>query len=101
MTTMLASQPEVSDLLFTVDRPLQVESYGELKPVDLDPPIPRLTPFQTEMIALNLIGDNLLLLGKSVAPRLVRRRPTRFRKRPVSASTSSRSAAIIPSSAAS
>jgi twitching motility protein PilT len=39
LTTMLASQPEVSDLLFTVDRPPQVEAYGELKPVILDPPI--------------------------------------------------------------
>jgi twitching motility protein PilT len=60
--TMLASQPEVSDLLFTVDRPLQVESFGELKPVALEPPIEKLTPFQTETIALNLIGDNLLLV---------------------------------------
>ena len=34
---MLASQKEVSDLLFTVDRPLQVESYGELKPVAFSP----------------------------------------------------------------
>jgi twitching motility protein PilT len=58
ISAMLASQPEVSDLLFTVDRPLQVESYGELKPVALDPPVEKLTPFQTEMIALNLIGDN-------------------------------------------
>ena len=30
LNTMLDSQPEVSDLLFTVDRPLQVESFGEL-----------------------------------------------------------------------
>ncbi|HRT58619.1 MAG TPA: ATPase, T2SS/T4P/T4SS family, partial [Candidatus Paceibacterota bacterium] len=59
LTTMLESQPEVSDLLFTVDKPLQVESFGELKPVTLDPPIERLTPFQTETVALNLIGDNL------------------------------------------
>ncbi len=58
LTTMLGSQPEVSDLLFTVDKPLQVESFGELKPVTLDPPIAKLTPFQTEMIALNLVGDN-------------------------------------------
>ena len=58
LTTMLDSQPEVSDLLFTADKPLQVESFGELKPVDLDPPIEKLTPFQTEMIALNLIGEN-------------------------------------------
>jgi twitching motility protein PilT len=58
LTTMLNSQPEVSDLLFTVDKPLQVESFGELKPVPTEPPIGNLTPFQTEMIALNLIGDN-------------------------------------------
>jgi len=57
--TMLASQPEVSDLLFTVDRPPQVEAYGELKPVVLDPPIEKLTPFQIETIAMNIIGDNL------------------------------------------
>ena len=62
ISTMLASQSEVSDLLFTVDRPPQVESYGELKPVVLDPPIKSLTPFQTENIVLNLIGDNLLLI---------------------------------------
>ncbi len=59
LTTMLESQPEVSDLLFTVDKPLQVESFGELKPVTIDPPIQKLTPFQTETVALNLIGDNL------------------------------------------
>ena len=57
--TMLASQPEVSDVLFTVGRPPQVESYGELKPVILDPPLEQLTPFQIETIALNIIGDNL------------------------------------------
>jgi twitching motility protein PilT len=59
LTTMLASQPEVSDLLFTADRPAQVEAYGELKPVTLDPPVEKLTPFQVETIALNIIGDNL------------------------------------------
>lgn len=58
LSTMLDSQPEVSDLLFTVDKPFQVEAYGELKPVSADPPIEKLTPFQTEMIALNLIGEN-------------------------------------------
>src|SRR3984957_8333887 len=58
LTTILASQPEVSDVIFTVDRPPQVEAYGELKPVILDPPIEKLTPFQVETIALNMIGDN-------------------------------------------
>src|SRR6185312_5214803 len=56
--SMLESQPEVSDLLFTVVTPLQVESFGELKSVAFDPPIDALSPFQTEMIALNLIGEN-------------------------------------------
>ena len=55
---MLESQVEVSDLLFTMDKPFQVESFGDLKPVTTDPPIERLTPFQTEMVALNLIGEN-------------------------------------------
>lgn len=55
---MLQSQREVSDLLFTVDKELQVESFGDLKPVELEFPIEKLTPFQTETIALNLIGDN-------------------------------------------
>src|SRR5215467_9958898 len=58
LATMLDSQPEVSDLLFTSDKSLQVESFGELKPVTFQPPIEKLTPFQTEMIALNLIGEN-------------------------------------------
>ncbi|HEX9047754.1 MAG TPA: PilT/PilU family type 4a pilus ATPase [Verrucomicrobiae bacterium] len=58
LNTMLMSQPEVSDLNFTVDRPPQVESYGELKPVKLDPPLDMLTPFQLETIAMNIIGDN-------------------------------------------
>src|SRR5262249_37828134 len=58
LTTMLDSQPDVSDLVFTVDKPLQVESYGELKPVMCDPQIEKLTPFQTEIVALNLMGDN-------------------------------------------
>ena len=59
LAAMLASQPEVSDLNFTVDRPPQVESYGELKPVVLDPPIDKLTPYQVEVIGMNIIGDNL------------------------------------------
>ena len=58
MRAMLESQPDVSDLNITVDKPLQVESYGQLTPVTTDPPIGALTPFQTETIALNLIGGN-------------------------------------------
>ena len=52
---MLESHDKVSDLNVTVDKPLQVESFGELVPVPVDPPIEKLTPFQTEIFALNLI----------------------------------------------
>jgi twitching motility protein PilT len=58
---MLESHDNVSDLNVTVDRPLQVESAGELVAVPVDPPIESLTPFQTEIFALNLInGDRRL-----------------------------------------
>ena len=56
--TMLDSNKDVSDLNITVDKPLQVESSGQLVPVVLEPPIEKLTPFQTEMMALNLIGGS-------------------------------------------
>jgi twitching motility protein PilT len=58
LSKMLESQQEVSDLNFTVDKPLQVESFGELVPVPIDPPLEKLTPFQTEMAAMNLIGGS-------------------------------------------
>ncbi len=61
LTRMLDSYSNVSDLNITVGRPLQVESAGELLPVELKPPIKSLSPFQTEVIALNLIdGDRRL-----------------------------------------
>jgi twitching motility protein PilT len=61
LTRMLDSYSNVSDLNITVGRPLQVESAGELLPVEIKPPIRSLTPFQTEILALNLIdGDRRL-----------------------------------------
>jgi twitching motility protein PilT len=56
--TMLDSNKDVSDLNITVDKPLQVESNGQLVPVAIEPAIEQLTPFQSESIALNLIGGN-------------------------------------------
>ncbi|MGD8837368.1 MAG: PilT/PilU family type 4a pilus ATPase [Desulfobacteraceae bacterium] len=61
LTRMLDSHSSVSDLNFTAGRPLQVESAGELLPVDIKPPINALSPFQTETVAMNLInGDRRL-----------------------------------------
>jgi twitching motility protein PilT len=55
LTRMLDSHTNVSDLNLTVGRPLQVESSGQLVPVDMTPPIKELTPFQSEMLALNMV----------------------------------------------
>src|SRR5215470_13933730 len=56
--TMLDSQKLVSDLNITVDKPLQVEASGELVSVAIEPTVERLTSFQTETIALNMLNRN-------------------------------------------
>ncbi len=56
--TMLDAYKNVSDLNITADKPLQVESSGELQPVKVEPPIEKLTPFQTETMSLNIINRN-------------------------------------------
>src|SRR5919198_4820822 len=58
LTAMLDSHDNVSDLNITVDRPLQVEASGELVGVPVTPPVETLTPFQTEIFALNLINSD-------------------------------------------
>lgn len=64
LTAMLESYDGVSDLNITVDKPFQVESSGQLMSVSLKPPIDRLTPFQAEMFALNLIDSDRRLTKK-------------------------------------
>jgi twitching motility protein PilT len=58
LTRMLDSTKNVSDLNLTVGKPLQVESDGELVPVEMRPPFKELTPFQTEIFALNLMSQD-------------------------------------------
>jgi len=57
LTRMLDSRKNVSDLNLTVGRPMQVESDGELIAIDMRPRFKELTPFQTEIFALNLISQ--------------------------------------------
>jgi twitching motility protein PilT len=58
LVKMLDSHRDVSDLNFTVGKPMQVESAGELVPVDIKDGAKTLSPFQTEIIALNLVGGD-------------------------------------------
>lgn len=66
ITAMLNKHARVSDLNLTVGKSLQVESDGVLVPVEVNPPVPQLTPFQTEVFALNLINGNQRLLNDLV-----------------------------------
>src|SRR5437588_1421570 len=62
LSAMLKTYTGISDLNFSVGHPLQVEDFGELKPVYVDPPIEALTPHQTEQIALTLMQGNRRLI---------------------------------------
>jgi twitching motility protein PilT len=55
---MLDAYKNVSDLNITVGKPFQVESSGQLTGVEMEPPIRKLTPFQTEIFALNLVNQD-------------------------------------------
>ncbi|MBW2318721.1 MAG: PilT/PilU family type 4a pilus ATPase [Deltaproteobacteria bacterium] len=58
LTKMLDAHKRVSDLNITVGKPFQVESDSILRSVDLEPAFSELTPFQTEIMALNLINKD-------------------------------------------
>jgi twitching motility protein PilT len=60
LEAMLKMSDRVSDLNFSVGRPPQVEIDGQLAPVNF-PGLPRLTPYQTEMIVMHMLrGDREL-----------------------------------------
>jgi twitching motility protein PilT len=56
LNQMLDSNKNVSDINLTIGKPPQVETFGELVPVDIKPKFNKLTPYQTEVFALNLIN---------------------------------------------
>jgi twitching motility protein PilT len=58
LSRMLDSYSNVSDLNLTVGKPLQVESSGKLVRVDIEPDFKELTPFQTEVFAMNLLNQD-------------------------------------------
>ena len=57
LSEMLKAGEGVSDLLFVVGRPPQVEVYGKLKGVDIPGFMPVLQPQHTQGIATKLMGD--------------------------------------------
>ncbi|MBF0558152.1 MAG: PilT/PilU family type 4a pilus ATPase [Nitrospirae bacterium] len=59
LNTMLDSHSNVSDLNITAGKPPQVEASGQLSPVPFTGvKLDNLTPFQTEILALNLMNSD-------------------------------------------
>ena len=58
ITTMVNAADGVSDLLFVVGRPPQIEVYGKLRGVDIEGLYPTLQPPHVEAIALKMMGSN-------------------------------------------
>ncbi|MHC1727914.1 MAG: type IV pilus twitching motility protein PilT [Syntrophobacteraceae bacterium] len=58
LTQILDENPKASDVNFTVGKPPQVEVDGLLKPACPSFGIQKLTPFHTETIAMNMVGND-------------------------------------------
>jgi twitching motility protein PilT len=57
LLSMLGTTAGISDINFSVGRAPQVEAFGVLREIDVAPHIKKLTPFQTERVALNIMGS--------------------------------------------
>ena len=55
---ILDHHPNISDINVSVGKPIQVELDGDLKPVELPAPIRQLTPYQTEIFAMQLLRND-------------------------------------------
>ena len=62
LTTMLKAFGNISDLNITAGKLCQVEYSGQLTGVPIVPPIEKLTPFQAEIFALNLVNSDSRLI---------------------------------------
>src|SRR5437879_7843738 len=58
LSAMVQSADGVSDLLFVVGKPPQVENYGKLKPYEMQFPDSVLTPRHVEELATHIIDGN-------------------------------------------
>ena len=67
LTRMLDAYDNVSDLNITVGKPFQVERFGLLTEIELSPPINTITPFQSEIFALNLLNQNRRLIENLIS----------------------------------
>ncbi len=57
LLSMLGATAGISDINFSMGRAPQVEAFGVLREVEVPPNVKKLTPYQTERIALNIMGS--------------------------------------------
>ena len=62
LADMLETHDGISDLNFSVGRAFQVETFGELKVASVQPRLRALSPYQTEQMAMQLMGGDPRLL---------------------------------------
>lgn len=58
---ILDAAPDASDIIFTVNKPVQVEEHGELCSARIDPNPGPLMPIQVEAVAMCLMGQRIRL----------------------------------------
>lgn len=61
LNQILDFAPDTSDIIFTVNKPIQVELHGELRDARITPNPGPLLPFQVEAVAMCLMGRQLRL----------------------------------------
>ena len=61
LNQILDFAPDTSDIIFTVNKPIQVELHGEVRDARITPNPGPLLPFQVEAIAMCLMGRQLRL----------------------------------------
>lgn len=63
---ILDHAPDTSDIFFVAGKPLQAEVHGVLQDIPTEPALGRLKPFQTEAVALTMMGSNARLFQDMV-----------------------------------
>ena len=66
LRTLAESHDSITDLNFTPGKPPQVERNGELSFPFVDPPLPVLTPYMTEHLAMMLIENRQALMAQLI-----------------------------------
>jgi len=63
---IISQHPDLSDIILTPGKPIQVEVHGQLTDARISPDLGNLVPFQVEAMAMAMMGRNLRLYRDQV-----------------------------------